>query len=845
MGTLRSAIAIAFTVFLVGIGHTALAASFVKVVTTRTRTNILNSSITAPVPTNGVASGDSIVVTVHVGSLAGAVTCSDSINGAYNTDVVSAPGAAGIAIASKHNVAALGFGDNITCSYPTFNGASSMSAYEFAGLGTASPLDQTSQSSSASSGDASSGLTASTSQTRELVFGFFWLPSLTQTFVPAASGGNPLENPYDPAWAQPFAVGTQKTMYRFVSSIRQFEANGTVGGAGGWLAQVATYRLAPDLCENVSCNDNNPCTTDSCDPLTGQCAHDPAPSGTQCGDHSSGLCDAPDLCDGLGVCQPNHVADGIVCGQVDSDCEVADTCLAGVCHDNGVKPAGTACGDPGSSQCNAADTCNASGFCLANLAPDGSACGDAGTECVNADACLSGVCHDNGFKPAGSACGDGSSGACDQADSCDGSGSCRVNHLADGTACGDTGTECTNQDTCAAGACHDNGFKAAGIACGDGSSGACDDADSCDGSGACQSNHVADGSPCGDAGTECTNADVCASGACHDNGYKAAGTACGNPASSQCDGADSCDGAGGCNARNTAAGTPCNDGDDCTTADACNGTGSCSGVGDPICSACIDNTAPVVSPAVVATPADPLALGKGTVTVTASFTDSPGQARTCTIDWGDGSAVDAGVVVEPTATDPGTCTGVHLYTAVGVYTVSVSVADPCGESAGAVYQYFVLYDPSAGFVTGGGWILSPPGAFTPNPALTGKAFFGFVSGYFKGNSTVPSGRTDFHFHTANFNFSSTNYEWLVVSGAKARFRGTGQVNGAGQYGFALTAWDGQAPGGGGIDRLRIRIWDETDGDRVIYDNQVACPNQGDNADPCIGIGGGAIVIHKK
>jgi hypothetical protein len=31
----------------------------------------------------------------------------------------------------------------------------------------------------------------------------------------------------------------------------------------------------------------------------------------------------------------------------------------------------------------------------------------------------------------------------------------------------------------------------------------------------------------------------------------------------------------------------------------------------------------------------------------------------------------------------------------------------------------------------------------------------------------------------------------------------------------------------------------------VYDNQIACPSQGDNADPCTGIGGGSIVIHKK
>ena len=700
------------------------AAAFVKVIGSRTRTNVSNSSMTVSIPSSGVAAGDSIVVTIQVGSLGGAVACSDSINGAYNTDVVSpATGAAAIAIASKHNVSALGFGDVITCTYPAFNGASSMTVYEFSGLEGASTLDQTAQSLSASAGAASSGLTAATSQERELVFGFVWLPGATQTFTPATLGGNPLEDPYAPAWAQPFGIGTQKILYRFVTSIRQYEANGTVGGADGWLAMAATYRLAPDLCPGVDCNDGNDCTADSCAPATGLCSHLPEPAGLSCGNRTSTICDQSDRCDDSGTCLPRNIADGTPCGGVDSDCENPDTCLAGVCNDNGVKPPGSACGDPAATQCDAADSCNESGFCLSNLAPDGSACGDAGSECANADACVAGVCHDNGFQAAGTPCGDGSSG--------------------------------------------------------------------------------------------------------------------------QCDGSDACDGSGGCSPNRAATGTPCTDGEECTTADACNDSGLCAGVADTLCYACADNTAPAVSPVAVAIPGEPLALGQGNVTVAASFADSPGQARTCTIDWGDGSAPDAGVVAEPTETDPGSCTGVHLYTAVGVHTVSITVADPCGESADAVYQYAVIYDPSAGFVTGGGWILSPPGAFLPNPTLTGNAFFGFVSGYFKGNAAVPSGRTEFHFHAANFNFSSSTYEWLVISGAKARFRGTGQVDGAGRYGFALTAWDGQAPGGGGIDRFRIRIWDQDAGDTVVYDNQIACPSQGDNADPCTGIGGGSIVVHKK
>ena len=80
----------------------------------------------------------------------------------------------------------------------------------------------------------------------------------------------------------------------------------------------------------------------------------------------------------------------------------------------------------------------------------------------------------------------------------------------------------------------------------------------------------------------------------------------------------------------------------------------------------------------------------------------------------------------------------------------------------------VVYDPSEGFVTGGGWIDSPTGAYTADPTLAGRAGFGFVSKYQKG-ATVPSGKTEFKFEAGSFYFESKAYEWLVVAGR----RGTG------------------------------------------------------------------------
>jgi subtilisin family serine protease len=230
------------------------------------------------------------------------------------------------------------------------------------------------------------------------------------------------------------------------------------------------------------------------------------------------------------------------------------------------------------------------------------------------------------------------------------------------------------------------------------------------------------------------------------------------------------------------------------------------------------------------------------VSVKADFTD-PGSSdtHTCQFTWGDGTSGPDGIAA---GTGNGSCTGTHTYTAAGVYTVLVTVTDKDGAvSAVFSYEFVVIYDPSAGFVTGGGWIMSPAGAYIPQPALTGKANFGFVSKYKKG-ATVPTGETQFQFHAGGMNFHSEEYQYLVIAGAKAQYKGIGSVNDAGDYGFLLTATDGDLKTGDGVDKFRIKIWDRTTG-AIVYDN--APPADADTEDlnqifPQA-IGGGSIVIH--
>ncbi|MFC1944818.1 FG-GAP-like repeat-containing protein [Chloroflexota bacterium] len=163
------------------------------------------------------------------------------------------------------------------------------------------------------------------------------------------------------------------------------------------------------------------------------------------------------------------------------------------------------------------------------------------------------------------------------------------------------------------------------------------------------------------------------------------------------------------------------------------------------------------------------------------------------------------------------------YTEVGVYRVWLTVDDVVHSDTKSTLV--VIYDPGAGFVTGGGWIDSPPGAYTDDPLLTGKANFGFVAKYKKG-AEVPDGQTEFQFHMADLNFHSSSYDWLVVTGhERAQFRGSGTINGMGDYKFMLVALDDP-------DCFRIIIWG---GNGIVYDNG-APPQE---------IAGGSIVIHTK
>lgn len=211
------------------------------------------------------------------------------------------------------------------------------------------------------------------------------------------------------------------------------------------------------------------------------------------------------------------------------------------------------------------------------------------------------------------------------------------------------------------------------------------------------------------------------------------------------------------------------------------------------------------------------------INASAFFTD-PGvlDTHTASIDWGDGS-VETTAVSETNG--DGSVSGSHAYTAAGIYNVIITVTDKDGAADQEISAPVVVFDPNGGFVTVGGWFMSPAGAYHPDPSKTGKASIGFVAKYVK-HSANPVGHMQFTLKSVNQVFDATSFDYLVMTSMTAMVRGSCTLNDEGNYAFLIIAHDGSP------DTLHIKIWDPTTGE-IIYDNDYDQP-----------LGGGQIQVHR-
>src|SRR5262245_48394068 len=131
---------------------------------------------------------------------------------------------------------------------------------------------------------------------------------------------------------------------------------------------VVTPTLNP--CATKICNDDNVCTTDTCEVrgAEGVCVFTPRPAGTSCtGTSNGGACDGTDSCDAAGHCVDGYQPATTICRAAAGQCDQAESCTgsSGACPADGFKPATTTCtGTSNGGACDGTDSCDGAGNCV-------------------------------------------------------------------------------------------------------------------------------------------------------------------------------------------------------------------------------------------------------------------------------------------------------------------------------------------------------------------------------------------------------------------------------------------------------------------------------------------------
>jgi hypothetical protein len=136
---------------------------------------------------------------------------------------------------------------------------------------------------------------------------------------------------------------------------------------------------------------------------------------------------------------------------------------------------------------------------------------------------------------------------------------------------------------------------------------------------------------------------------------------------------------------------------------------------------------------------------------------------------------------------------------IGVYYVIIKFyGDDCFYKDSKSSNVIVVYDPTGGFVTGGGLVMADDKV----TGLSGGAKFSLNARYRKDEST---GNLTYQFINGDLNLKSRNIDWLVIIDNNAYLEGQGKIKGIDGYFFRVIATDFGVPGIG-KDEFDIKIW---------------------------------------
>ncbi|PVY39051.1 outer membrane protein assembly factor BamB family protein [Pontibacter virosus] len=182
--------------------------------------------------------------------------------------------------------------------------------------------------------------------------------------------------------------------------------------------------------------------------------------------------------------------------------------------------------------------------------------------------------------------------------------------------------------------------------------------------------------------------------------------------------------------------------------------------------------------------------------------------------WGDGSEP----TMSYTAFGTSRITGKHTYTQAGIYQVGLDFSESCLEATNSDYnQWHVIYDPEAGHVEGSGSIVLANFGVGGNGQRL-EAAFSFSVRYQNKHATRPQGTLQLTVNKQKFSQSGA-LDWLVITGDQAIWKGTAQLQGVGRFGYIVSVRDAGGKGRNDPnDQLRIRIWDLSRGNAIVFDN---------------------------
>ena len=373
------------------------------------------------------------------------------------------------------------------------------------------------------------------------------------------------------------------------------------------------------VCASAVCEDSA-CATYACDPTgaPGNCdIMTPRVEGTECR-ASGGICDVAEVCDGSSPLCPGDMVepDTTECRPAADTCDIAEYCDgSGVdCPADAVEPSTTVC-RVSDGVCDPAEYCDGAAVeCPVDaVEPDTTVCRASDGVCDPAEYCdgAGDTCPADEVEPATTLCR-ASGGVCDLDDYCDGSGdACPTDAKDSTTVCRESTGVCDAAEICDGvnNDCPADLLAAAGTVCEPSGTGdvICDPPEVCDGASAdCpgppEANIAPEGTPCGNQSTTaCTEPDTCDDAGFCDNNNKVCGSVTNSalceydmePTKGTCNGGlangdacviyDACQlGGGNCDFDDLAASYLCTggteDGQECVvpTEDACeSGGGSC------------------------------------------------------------------------------------------------------------------------------------------------------------------------------------------------------------------------------------------------------------------------------